>query len=59
MDQILQGMANVVFYRDDILIASSTEEEHLATLESDEVLSRLEKSMEWWRISRNVSMEWR
>ena len=41
MDQILQGMANVVCYLDDILIASSTEEEHLATL--DEVLSRLEK----------------
>ena len=41
MDQILQGMANVVCYLDDILIASRTEEEHLATL--DEVLSRLEK----------------
>ena len=41
MDQILQGMANVVCYLDDIHIASSTEEEHLATL--DEVLSRLEK----------------
>ena len=41
MDQILQGMANVVCYLDDIRIASSTEEEHLATL--DEVLSRLEK----------------
>ena len=33
MDQIQQGMANVVCYLDDILIASSTEEEHLATLE--------------------------
>ena len=33
MDQILQGMANVVCYLDDILIASSTEEEHLATLD--------------------------
>ena len=41
MDQILQGMANVVCYLDDIPIASRTEEEHLATL--DEVLSRLEK----------------
>ena len=41
MDQILQGMANVVCYLDDILIASRTEEEHLATL--DEVLSRLER----------------
>ena len=41
MDQILQGMANVVCYLDDILIASRTEEEHLATL--DEVLSRLKK----------------
>ena len=41
MDQILQGMANVVCYLDDILIASRTEEEHLAAL--DEVLSRLEK----------------
>lgn len=42
MDQILQGMSNVVCYLDDILIASSSKEEHLATLE--EVLSRLEKS---------------
>ena len=41
MDQILQGMANVVCYLDDIRIASSTEEQHLVTL--DEVLSRLEK----------------
>ena len=41
MDQILQGMANVVCYLDDILIASTTEEEHLTTL--DEVLSRSEK----------------
>ena len=41
MDQILRGMANVVCYLDDILIASRTEEEHLATL--DDVLSRLEK----------------
>ena len=41
MDQILQGMANVVCYLDDIRIAARTEEEHLATL--DEVLSRLEK----------------
>ena len=41
MDKILQGMANVVCYLDDILIASRTEEEYLATL--DEVLSRLEK----------------
>ena len=45
MDQILHGMDNVVCYLDDILIASRTEEEHLATL--DEVLSRLE-NMEWW-----------
>ena len=41
MDQIIQGMANVVCYLDDILIASRTEEEHLAAL--DEVLFRLEK----------------
>ena len=41
MDKILHGMANVVCYLDDILIASSTEEEHLATL--DEFLCRLEK----------------
>ena len=33
MDQILQGMANVVCYLDDIRIASRTEEEHLATLD--------------------------
>ena len=42
MDQILQGMANAVCYLDIILIASRTEEEHLATLY--EVVSRLEKS---------------
>ena len=41
MDQLLQGMANVICYLDDIFIGSSAEEEHLATL--DEVLSRLEK----------------
>ena len=41
MDQILQGMANVVCYLDDILIATITEEGHLATL--DKLLSRLEK----------------
>ena len=29
MDQILQGMANVVCYMDDILISSRTDEEHL------------------------------
>ena len=41
MDQILQGMANVLCYLDDIRLASRTEEGHLTTL--DEVLSRLEK----------------
>ena len=41
MDQILQGMANVVCYLDDILIASRIEEEHLTA--QDEVHSRLEK----------------
>ena len=32
MDHILQGVANVVCYLDDTLIASRTEEEHLARL---------------------------
>ena len=39
--QILQGLHQVVWYLDDILITGETEEQHLANVE--EVLSRLEK----------------
>ena len=41
MDKILQGLHQVVWYLDDILITGETEEQHLANVE--EVLSRLEK----------------
>ena len=41
MDQVLQGLDHVVWFLDDILIATSAMEEHLKILE--EVLRRLEK----------------
>ena len=41
MDTILQGLPNVICYIDDILVSSSTREEHLSTLEK--VLQRLSK----------------
>lgn len=41
MDQILQGIDNVVCFMDDILVSASTEEAHLAVL--DQVMARLEK----------------
>ena len=40
-DKILQGLHQVVWYLDDILITEETEEQHLANVE--EVLSQLEK----------------
>ena len=40
MDQILQGVPNVVCYIDDILITGPDDETHLANL--DEVLKRLQ-----------------
>ena len=42
METLLQGIANVVVYLDDILITGSTDEEHLGTLE--EVLTRMEQA---------------
>ena len=42
MDNLLQGLKNVVVYIDDILITGQTEEEHLRTL--NEVLTRLENA---------------
>ena len=42
MDNLLQGLNNVVVYIDDILITGKSNEEHLSTL--DKVLSRLEKA---------------
>lgn len=41
MDKVLQGLVHVVWFLDDILIATSSVEEHLEVL--NEVLSRLEK----------------
>jgi len=41
MDQVLQGLKQVVWYLDDILITGESEDEHLKNLE--EVLARLEK----------------
>ena len=42
MDNLLQGMEQVVVYIDDILITAESDEEHLAKL--NEVLTRLEKA---------------
>ena len=42
MENLLQGIPNVVVYIDDILVTGATEQEHLKTLE--EVLNRLEKA---------------
>lgn len=41
MDNLLQGLKNVVVYIDDILVTGETEEENLNTL--DEVLTRFER----------------
>ena len=41
MDKILQGLHQVVWYLDDILITGETEDQHLSNIE--EVLSRLQK----------------
>ncbi|RXN30206.1 Retrovirus-related Pol poly from transposon opus [Labeo rohita] len=41
VDQILQGIDNVVCFMDDILVSAPTEEAHLAVL--DQVMARLEK----------------
>ena len=41
MDHILQGLKQVVWYLDDILITGESEDKHLKNLE--EVLARLEK----------------
>lgn len=42
IEGILQGMANVCVYIDDILVTGESEEDHLKTL--DEVLERLSKA---------------
>ena len=42
MDNLLQGMEQVVVYIDDILITAESDEEHLAKL--NEMLTRLEKA---------------
>ena len=42
METVLQGIANVIVYLDDILLSSATESEHLELI--DEVLDRLEKA---------------
>lgn len=42
MENLLQGIPNVVVYIDDIRITGSTEEEHLTALE--EVLRRFEEA---------------
>ena len=42
MENLLQGIPNVVVYINDILVTGATEQEHLKTLE--EVLNRLEKA---------------
>ena len=41
MENILQGISNVVVYLDDILLSSATESDHLQLI--DQVLDRLEK----------------
>ena len=42
IESILQGVSGVIVYLDDILISSSTQEQHLAA--PDKVLSRLDKA---------------
>ena len=42
MENILQGIKHVCVYLDDILVTSTTEEEHLHNL--DQVLSKLENA---------------
>ena len=45
MDNLIQGIRNVVVYMDDILITGKADEQHLKTLE--EVLGRLKKAGMW------------
>ena len=42
MENILQGIPNVIVYLDDILLSSATESEHIQLV--DQVLERLEKA---------------
>ena len=49
MEELLQGIANVSIYLDDILVTGTSEEEHLAIL--DKVLSRLKGAR--LRLKRN------
>ena len=42
MENILQGIPNVIVYLDDILLSSATESEHIQLV--DQVLERLEKT---------------
>ena len=42
MENILQGIPNVLVYLDDILLSSATESEHIQLV--DQVLERLEKA---------------
>ena len=42
MENVLQGIPNVIVYLDDILLSSPTESDHLQLL--DQVLDRLEKA---------------
>ena len=41
MDQVLQGIPNVLCYQDDILVTGRNDDEHFSNLES--VLQRLRK----------------
>ena len=54
METLLQGIANVVVYLDDILITGPTEEAHSKTLE--EVLTRMEQAGLHLKKSKCVTM---